>query len=105
MARKPISVVSITSSRLMPSMPSMYLTPRLGIQSAFSTIWKPAAFLSKRKTSGSETRKPARAAMFAQTRIRVLFDAGRNSRTSMPASGVNRTMLSKCSFIVSARQK
>ncbi len=77
----------------------MYLTPRLGIQSAFSTIWKPATLLSKRKTSGSETRKPASAAMFAQIRIRFLFDDGSNSRTSMPASGVNKTMLNKCSFI------
>ena len=34
---KPMSVVSITSSRLMPSMPSRYWTPSEGIQSRLST--------------------------------------------------------------------
>jgi len=32
-AKKPSSVVSITSSRLMPSRPKWYLTPSEGIQS------------------------------------------------------------------------
>ena len=37
-ARKLTSVVSMTSSRLMPSTPIMYFAPMLGIQSARSTI-------------------------------------------------------------------
>ena len=50
----------------------------------------------KRETSGKETRNPARAARFAQIRIRRLLLDGIKSRTARPARGVNKTMLSKC---------
>src|SRR5258708_22495320 len=94
--RKLITVVSITSSRLMPSTPTMYFAPRLGIQSARSTIWYPAMLLSKRVASGRETRKQANPTRFAQSLIAVLLDEGISSRTSMPASGADRIMLNRC---------
>src|ERR1035441_10236303 len=41
-------------------------------------------------------RSPAKAARFAQIRIKFLLFDGMKSRTNKPASGVKRTMLSKC---------
>src|SRR5260370_37054874 len=102
-ARNPISVVSMISNRLMPSMPIRYFAPMLGIQSARSTIWKPDTVLSNLVTSGSETRKLANPTRFAHSLMRFFCEPGISSSTTKPASGANKTMLSKCWSIVLSR--
>src|SRR5579864_1413460 len=102
-ARNPISVVSMMSNKLMPSMPIRYFAPMLGIQSARSTIWKPDAVLSNLVTSGRETRKPTNPTRFAQSLMRFFWEPGISSSTTKPASGANKTMLSKCWSIVLSR--
>ena len=49
------SVVSTTSSRLMPSMPTWYLMPKNGIQDTFSWYWKPGSPMWKPSTAMSES--------------------------------------------------
>ena len=92
-ARNPTSVVSITSSRLMPSMPIRYFAPMLGIQSARSTIWKLPTALSKRETSRSEIRKLAKPTRFAQTLMRFFCEPGISNRITRPASGAKAKRL------------
>jgi hypothetical protein len=43
-------------------------------------------------TSGSETRKPMKATMFAHQRTAAVFDEGIRKRISVPTMGVNRTI-------------
>src|SRR5215471_13865805 len=93
---QPSSVVSITSRKEMPSMPSIYPAPIDGIQllAAPSTNLKPASkrFSQNQGTSGSETNSPASANMLAIQRIAFLLSLGTNKSRIAPRSGVKRMM-------------
>ena len=74
-----------------PSTPKKYETPIEGIQSTFSTNWKPAALRSNDSHSGRLTRKPRRPNAFATQRTAFSFPLppkGGMRRTIAPRSGV-----------------
>ncbi len=75
---------------LKPSTPRKYSAPIDGIHGARSTNWNSGFCGLYQNHSGTETRKPTSATMFAIQRMAFSFCLLTNSRRSAPASGVNR---------------
>src|SRR5216684_703310 len=82
MAIIPRNVVSMTSRRLMPSMPRWYFAPIEGIQSAVSSKAKPPHPGLNHRSNGSETRKPSPPKRFPAMRVLPLArNEQQNERT------------------------
>src|SRR5581483_526729 len=86
----PIIVVRRMRRTLKPSTPRKYSAPIEGIQGARSTSWNAGSSGLYIHQSGTDTRKPARATMFAIQRIAFTFSRGTSSNARAPASGRKR---------------
>ena len=86
----PIIVVSRIRSALRPSTPRKYSAPTDGIQGSRSTNWKSPLSGLYQNHSGTEIANPTSATTFAIHLMAFAFSLLTSSRTSAPASGVNR---------------
>jgi len=89
-------VVSKTSHRLIPSIPTRYCRPMLGTQDACSTIWKPGSLAVNRPSTTSDAAKVASVATSAIHRApRSLTRGPASSRPATPTRGRKITIVSR----------